>query len=134
MYIVDLHVHCRSTCTYTRTYSATEGLPTVHSHGASNHADQHNMMHIRTHVLYVYVYYAERDASCRVDYSCAVLQQYRHAYPNIARILHLLIVTPATSANVERANPSLKFIKTDLRNTIILYVIEVLSQSPLRKK
>ena len=41
-----------------------------------------------------------------------------HAYPNIARILHLLLVIPVTSANVERANSSLNFIKTDLRSTM----------------
>ena len=39
-------------------------------------------------------------------------------YPNIARILHLLVIIPATSANVERANSALKVIKTDLRSTM----------------
>ena len=39
-------------------------------------------------------------------------------YPNIARILHLLVIIPATSANVERANSALKIIKTDLRSTM----------------
>ena len=41
-----------------------------------------------------------------------------YAYPNIARIFHLLLVIPVTSANVERANSSLNFIKTDLRSTM----------------
>ena len=39
-------------------------------------------------------------------------------YPNIARILHLLVIIPVTSANVERANSGLKLIKTNLRNTM----------------
>ena len=39
-------------------------------------------------------------------------------------MVHLLLVIPVTSANVERANPSLLFIKTDLRST---------SQSCLKK-
>ena len=39
-------------------------------------------------------------------------------YPNIARILHLLVVIPVTSANVERANSALKLIKTNLRSTM----------------
>ena len=39
-------------------------------------------------------------------------------FPNITWILHLLLVIPVTSANVERANSSLKFIKTDLRSTM----------------
>ena len=38
-------------------------------------------------------------------------------YPNIARILHLLVIIPVTSANVERANLALKLIKTNLRST-----------------
>ena len=38
------------------------------------------------------------------------------SYPNLSRIFHLLMIIPVTSANVERANSSLKFIKTDLRS------------------
>ena len=38
------------------------------------------------------------------------------SYPNMSRIFHLLLIIPVTSANVERANSSLKFIKTDLRS------------------
>ena len=38
------------------------------------------------------------------------------SFPNIARILHLLLIIPVTSANVERANSALKFVKTDLRS------------------
>ena len=41
-----------------------------------------------------------------------------YAFPNIARIFHFLLVIPVTSANVERANSSLNFIKTDLRSTM----------------
>uniref|UniRef100_A0A3Q2GG60 HAT C-terminal dimerisation domain-containing protein n=1 Tax=Cyprinodon variegatus TaxID=28743 RepID=A0A3Q2GG60_CYPVA len=39
-------------------------------------------------------------------------------YPNIYRILHLLSVTPVTSASVERANSGLKAVKTLLRSTM----------------
>ena len=38
------------------------------------------------------------------------------AYPNVTRILHLLLVIPVTTATVERSNSALKIIKTDLRN------------------
>ena len=40
------------------------------------------------------------------------------SYPNIHRILHLLTVIPVTSANVERANSSLKYIKAELRSSM----------------
>ena len=39
------------------------------------------------------------------------------SYPNIHRILRLLMVIPVTFANVERANSSLKYIKTELRSS-----------------
>ena len=37
---------------------------------------------------------------------------------NISRVLHLVLVIPVTSANVERANSALKYVKTDLRSTM----------------
>jgi hypothetical protein len=37
-------------------------------------------------------------------------------FPNISCILRLLLIIPVTSANVERANSTVKFIKTDLRS------------------
>ena len=40
------------------------------------------------------------------------------AYPNITIILQVLLVIPVTTATVERANSSLKFIKTALRSTM----------------
>lgn len=40
------------------------------------------------------------------------------AYPNIHTVLQLLLVIPVTTATVERANSSLKFIKTALRSTM----------------
>ncbi|XP_065199035.1 uncharacterized protein LOC135830743 [Sycon ciliatum] len=40
------------------------------------------------------------------------------AYPNITRILHLLLVVPVTTATVERSNSALKIIKTDLHNSM----------------
>ena len=40
------------------------------------------------------------------------------AYPNIHAILQILLVIPVTTASVERANSSLKFVKTALRSTM----------------
>jgi hypothetical protein len=37
-------------------------------------------------------------------------------YPNITKILHLLLLTSVTSSSVERANSSLKYIKNPLRS------------------
>ena len=72
------------------------------------------------------LYAHQRDALRHADNSCVVVQQSCPTYPNIAGILHLLVVIHVTSAYVEWANPSLKFLKTDLRSTI--------SQSRLKKK
>ena len=41
-----------------------------------------------------------------------------HLFPNISRILYLLLLSPVTTAQVERSNSSLKFIKTPLRSTM----------------
>ena len=40
------------------------------------------------------------------------------SYPNIATILHILSITPVTSASTERANSALKFLKSDRRSTM----------------
>ena len=39
-------------------------------------------------------------------------------YPNITKILHLLLLTSVTSSTVERANSSLRFIKNSFRSTM----------------
>ena len=39
-------------------------------------------------------------------------------YPNITKILHLLLITSVTSCGVERANSSLRFVKSSLRSTM----------------
>ena len=39
-------------------------------------------------------------------------------YPNISRILELVLVVPVTSGDVEHAHSILRFIKTDHRSTI----------------
>ena len=39
-------------------------------------------------------------------------------FPNIVRILSIILKTPATSANVERANSNLRYIKTDFRSAM----------------
>ena len=39
-------------------------------------------------------------------------------FPNITRILTILLTTSSTSANVERANSSLCYIKTDYGNSM----------------
>ena len=39
-------------------------------------------------------------------------------YPNITKILHLMLLTSVTSSSVERANSSLKYIKNPLRSTM----------------
>ena len=39
-------------------------------------------------------------------------------FPNISRVLHIVLVISVTSANVERANSALKYVKTDLRSTM----------------
>ncbi len=39
-------------------------------------------------------------------------------YPNILYLLKLMLTIPATSASTERANSTLKFIKTRLRSTL----------------
>jgi len=40
----------------------------------------------------------------------------RTTFPNLVTMLHLLLLTPVTSASVERANSALKFVKSDRRN------------------
>ena len=40
-------------------------------------------------------------------------------YPNIRTVLELLHVIPVTTATVERANSSLKYIKTNLRSRML---------------
>ena len=37
-------------------------------------------------------------------------------FENLVTMLHLLLLTPVTSASVERANSALKFVKSDRRN------------------
>ena len=39
-------------------------------------------------------------------------------FPNIAAIMRIVLLQPATSATVERANSALKRVKTDLRSTM----------------
>ena len=39
-------------------------------------------------------------------------------FPNISRVLQLVLVIPVTSAGVELANSTLKFIKTERRSTM----------------
>ena len=49
-------------------------------------------------------------------------------FPNIVRILSIILTTPATSASLERANSALCYVKTDFRRTmsddrlLLLYV------------
>ena len=40
----------------------------------------------------------------------------RTTFPNLVTMLHLLLLTPVTSASVERANLALIFVKSDRRN------------------
>ena len=44
------------------------------------------------------------------------------SYPKIATTLHILSVTPVTTSTTERANSALKFVKSDRRSLILLYV------------
>ena len=39
-------------------------------------------------------------------------------YPNVHTILRLLLITPLTSADVERSNSSLRFVKNVYPNTV----------------
>ena len=39
-------------------------------------------------------------------------------FPNIVRILSIILTTPATSDSVERANSALRYVKTDFRSTM----------------
>jgi len=39
-------------------------------------------------------------------------------YPNITKILHILLIASVTSCGVERANSSLRFVKSSLRSTM----------------
>ena len=39
-------------------------------------------------------------------------------FPNIVRILGIILTTPVTSASVERANSPLRYVKTDFRSTM----------------
>lgn len=42
----------------------------------------------------------------------------RTMFPNITKVIHLLLLTSVTSSSVERANSSLRFIKSYLRSTM----------------
>ena len=39
-------------------------------------------------------------------------------YPNISTVLNVLLVTPVTTATLERSNSALAYVKTDLRSTM----------------
>ena len=39
-------------------------------------------------------------------------------FPNIVRIVSIILATSATSASVKRANSALRFVKTDFRSTM----------------
>ena len=39
-------------------------------------------------------------------------------FPNIVRILRIILTTPVTSASVERANSALRYVKTDFPSTM----------------
>ena len=41
-----------------------------------------------------------------------------HIFPNVLQVLKLLLVTPVTTASVERANSALGFVKSDHRSTM----------------
>lgn len=59
--------------------------------------------------------------SDKPQHLAATLQDSRSCplmYPNITKILNLLLLTSVTSSGVERANSSLKFIKTASRSTM----------------
>ena len=45
-------------------------------------------------------------------------QKKRQMFPNIARILSIILTAPAMSASVERANSALRYGKTDFRSTM----------------
>ncbi|XP_062505475.1 uncharacterized protein LOC134182112 [Corticium candelabrum] len=54
------------------------------------------------------------------DNICETLQQANDKlYPNICTLLKLLLVIPVTTASVERGNSSLKYIKSELRTTML---------------
>lgn len=50
--------------------------------------------------------------------SATLLQFNQKQFPNMATILHLLLLCPVTSASVERSNSSLKFVKNVYRSTM----------------
>ena len=39
-------------------------------------------------------------------------------FPNIKKVMSILLTTSATSASIERANSAVRFIKTDYRSTM----------------
>ena len=39
-------------------------------------------------------------------------------FPNIVRILSIILTAPVTSARLERASSALRYIKTDFRSTL----------------
>ena len=57
------------------------------------------------------------DESC-LSLSEALQQCKQIKYSNIHRILHILLVKPVTSCSVERANSSLRFVKSPFRSTM----------------
>lgn len=66
-----------------------------------------------------YVKFAKKKESRKVD----LLEAYKEAaesriFPSIVFLLKLLLTVPVTNASTERANSTLKFIKTSLRSTM----------------
>ena len=63
-----------------------------------------------------------KNAMEGADYSLAALKEkmctYKAFFPQVTRLVHLLLVIPATSATAERSFSSLRKIKTYLRTTM----------------
>ena len=56
-------------------------------------------------------------AKKKIRYSAVLLRQ-QLLFPNVLQVLKLLLVTPVTTASVERANSALGFVKSDHRSTM----------------
>ena len=61
---------------------------------------------------------AAAECPSTLEDTLAAIAEQEVVYPNITQVLKLLLVTPVTTALVERANSALDFFKSDRRSTM----------------
>ena len=61
---------------------------------------------------------AEKPKTLSATYEFLTQKIIYQMFPNIVRVLNIVLTIPVTGASVERANSTLRYVKTDFRSTM----------------